>query len=69
MAEAMRGLNMKPTYESLIGVAFSECWENIKFPNRNAKFLRDVFILSQPDNEGMGQMQLQQEQASKQASN
>ena len=27
MAEAMRGLKVKPTYESLIGVAFSDVLE------------------------------------------
>ena len=41
--------------------------KNIKFPNRNSKFLRDSFIFSQLDGEGTRQMQLQQEKASKQA--
>ena len=67
MAEAMRGLKVKPTYESMIGVAFSYGLEIIRFPNRDAKSLRDGFILSQLDGECMRQMQLQQEQASKQA--
>ena len=63
MAIAMRGLKVKPTYEHLIGVAFSYGLGNIKTPNRDAKFLRDGFILSQLDGEGKRQMQLQHEQA------
>ena len=39
----------------------------MKFPNRDASFLRNGFILSQLAGEGTRQMQLQQEQASKQA--
>ena len=66
MAEAMRGLKVKPACGSLIG-AFSNGLGNIEIPNRNAKILRDGFILSQLDKEGMRQMKLQQEQASKQA--
>ena len=65
MAEAMRGLKFKPAYESLIGVAFPDGLERIKFPNRDAIFWRDGFMLSQLDGEGMRQMQLQQEQAIK----
>ena len=65
MAEAMRGLKVQPTYESLIGVAFSDGLEHIELPNRDAEFLRDGFILSQLDGEGMRQMQLQREQAIK----
>ena len=38
MAKAMRGLKVKPTYESLTGVAFSDGLEHIKFPNRDASF-------------------------------
>ena len=38
MAESMRGLKVKPTYESLIGVAFSDGLGNIKCPNRDASF-------------------------------
>ena len=67
MAIAMRGLKVKPPYEQVIGVASSDGLEQIKFPNRDAGFLRDGFILSQLDGEGTRQMQLQQEQASKQA--
>ena len=67
MAIAMRGLKVKPSYEQLIGVASSDGLEQIEIPSRGAKFLRCGFILSQLDGEGMRQMQLQQEQASKQA--
>ena len=69
MAIAMRGLTVKPSYEQLVGVASSDGLGQIKFPNRDAKFIRDGVSLSQLDGEGMGQMQLQQEQASKQAFN
>ena len=61
----MKGLRVRHQYEDLIGVARSDGLGKIKFPNRDAKFLRDGFILSQLDGEGMGQMQLQQEQAIK----
>ena len=67
MAIAMKGLRVRPQYEDLIGVATSDGFGNIKCPNRSAKFLREGFILSQLDGEGTRQMQLQQEQASKQA--
>ena len=67
MASSMQGLRLKPTYEQLIGVAVSDELRNIKFPNRDAKFLRDGFVLSQLDNEGMRQMEKQQEMASKEA--
>ena len=60
MAESIKGLNVKSTYEDLIGVAKSDGLEHIKFPNRDAKFIREGFILSQLDNEGMRQMQSQQ---------
>ena len=65
MAIAMKGLRVRPTYEDLMGVASSDGLGNIKFPNRYAKFIREGFILSQLDGEGMRQMQLQQEQAVK----
>ena len=45
MANAMRGLRVKPSYEQLIGVAFSDELENIKLPNRDATFLRNGFAL------------------------
>ena len=32
MAEAMRGFKIKPTYGSLIGIAFPDGLENIKIP-------------------------------------
>ena len=67
MAIAMRGLRVRPQYEDLVGVAKSDGLGSFEFPNRNAKCLRDGFILSQLYNKGMRQMQLQQEQASKQA--
>ena len=51
MAIAMRGLRLRPTYEQLIGVAVSDELRNMKFPNRDAKFLRDGFLLSQTPKE------------------
>ena len=53
MAIAMQGLRVKPKYEDLIGVAFSDGLYHVKFPNRDAKVLRDGFVLSQLDGEGM----------------
>ena len=35
MANAMRGLRVKPSYEQLINAAVSDGLEQIKFPNRN----------------------------------
>ena len=58
---------MKPTYEDLINVAVPDGLENIKSPNRDAKFLREGYVMSQLDGEGMRQMEKQQEMASKQA--
>ena len=58
---------LKPTCEDLIGVAVSSELYNIKFPNRDASFLRNGFILSQLDGEGARIMEQQQEMASKQA--
>ena len=49
MTQAMRGLRVKPSYEQLIGVAVSDGFEHIKFPNRGATFLRNGFVLSQLD--------------------
>ena len=60
MAYATQGLRLKPTYEQLIGVALSDGLENIKFPNRNASFLRNGYVLSQLDGEGMRIMEDQQ---------
>ena len=67
MAQAIKGLRLRPKYENLIGVAVSDKLYNIKFPNRDAKFLRDGFVLSQLDGEGMGIMEQQQQMASKEA--
>ena len=43
MAAAMKGSRIKPTYEQLIGVAVSDDLEHIRFPNRNASFLKKWF--------------------------
>ncbi len=43
MAISMKGLRLKPKYEDLIGVAVSDKLYNIKFPNRDATFLRNGF--------------------------
>ena len=67
MAIAMRGLRLKPKYEDPINVAVSDKLYNIKFPNRDAKFLRNGFVLSQLDGEGMREMEKQQGMASKEA--
>ena len=67
MAQAIKGLRLRPKYENLIGVAVSDKLYNIKFPNRDAKFLRDGFVLSQLDGEGMRIMEQQQQMASKEA--
>ena len=67
MANALQGLRVKPSYGQVINVAVPDGLENIKFPNRDSTFLRNGFILSQLDGDGMRIMQLQQEIASKQA--
>ena len=46
MATALRGLRVKPSYEQLVGVAFSDELENITSPNRDATFLRNGFVSS-----------------------
>ena len=66
MAISMRGFRVKPTYEDLIGVAVSDDLQHIKFPNRDSTFLRNGFVLSQLDGEGMRQME-KQEMASKES--
>ena len=69
MAVAMRGgWGLKPTYEDLIGVAVSDKLYNIEFQNRDASFLRNGFVLSQLDGEGVRAMERQREMASKDAS-
>ena len=67
MAKSMQGLRVKQTYEDLINVAVSDKLYNIKIPNRDATFLRNGFVLSQLDGEGMRQMERQQEIASKES--
>ena len=67
MAQTIKGLRVKPNYEGLINVAVSDKLYNIKFPNRDATFLRNGFVLSQLDGEGMRQMEKQQEMASKES--
>ena len=64
---SMNRLRIKPTYGQLIGVAVSGDLEHIRFPKRNASFLRNGFILSQLDGEGMRQMARQQEIASRES--
>ena len=59
MSIAIKGLRVKPNYEGLINVAVSDKLYCIKFPNRDATFLRNGFVLSQLDGEGMRAMQLQ----------
>ena len=39
----MKGLRLKPTCEDFISVAASDGLEQIKFPNRNAAFLKKWF--------------------------
>ena len=67
MAHAIKGLRVKPNYEGLINVAVSDKWYNIKFPNRDSSFLRNGYVISQLDGEGMRQMDNQQEMASKES--
>ena len=65
MAVAMKGLKLTPNYEDLINVAVSGKLYNVKFPNRDASFLRNGFVLSQLDGGGMRAMERQQELARK----
>ena len=65
MAKSMKGLKVKPTCEDLIVVAFSDGSEQIKFPNRDAKWLRDGFILGQLDGEKTRAMEQQQQRHTK----
>ena len=60
MAYAIPGLKVHRKYEDLIGVAVSDELRNIKFPNRDALFLRNGFVLSQLDGEGQRVMERQQ---------
>ena len=61
MAIAMKGLRVRPQSDDLIRVANSDGLQNVKFPNRGASFLRNGFILSQLDGEGMRIMEQQQQ--------
>ena len=60
MANSIPGLKVHRQYEDLIGVAVSDDLQNIKFPNRDASFLRNGYVLSQLDGEGMRIMEDQQ---------
>ena len=48
-------------------MAVSDKLYNIKFLHRESTFLRNGFVLSQLDGEGMRQMEKQQEMASKES--
>ena len=61
MAFAITGLNIKPTYEDLLGCAYSDGLEQIQFFSRNATFIREGFVLSQLDGEGIRAMERQQQ--------
>ena len=65
MSNAMQGLKVRRQYEDLINVAVSDGLEQIEFPNRDATFLRNVYVLSQLDGDGMRVMEKQQEMTSK----
>ena len=67
MQIAMRGSKLKRNYEDLINVAVSDKLYSIKFRNRDASFLRNGYVMSQLDGEGMRTMERQQEMASKEA--
>ena len=67
MSIAMRSLKLKPNYEGLIHVAVSDKLYHIIIPNRDASFLRNGYVMSQLDGEGMRTMERQQEMASKEA--
>ena len=67
MAIARQGLKVRRQHEDLIGVAVSDGLENVNFPDRNASFLRNGFVMSQLDGEGMRTMERQQEMASKES--
>ena len=66
MSVAMKGLRVRPRYEHLINVAVPDGLEHIIFPNRDAPFLRNGFVSSQLDGEGMRAMELQQQKHIKQ---
>ena len=57
MSIAIKGLRVKPNYEGLINVAVGDKLYNINLFNRDSIFLRNGFVLSQLDGEGMRQME------------
>ena len=59
MSIAMQGSKVRRQYEDLINVAISNGLEQIKFPNRDSTFLRNGFILSQLDGDGVRIMEKQ----------
>ena len=67
MPIAMRGVKLKPNYEGSINVAVSDKLYNVKTPNHDTSFLRNGYVMSQLDGEGMRTMERQQEMASKEA--
>ena len=67
MKIAMRGLKLKPSSKGLINVAVGDKLYNVKFPKRDAPFVRNGCVMSQLDGEGMRTMERQQEMASKEA--
>ena len=67
MSIAMRGLKLKPNYGGLINVAVSDKLCNTEITNREASFLRNGYVMSQLDGEGMRTMERQHEMASKEA--
>ena len=64
MAIAMRGIRVRPQFEDLLNVAVSGKLYNVKFLDRDAKSIREGFVPSQLDGEGMRALERQQEQAS-----
>ena len=60
MANASRGLRIKPSYGQWVNVAVSDGLGQIKFLKRNATLLRNGFVLSQLDGDGMRVMEGQQ---------
>ena len=56
------GLRLRPTFEGIVEyIAYGQ--ETIQYPDRLAKFMRNHPYLTQPDGEGMMEMQEQQENA------
>ena len=61
-----RTLRVKPTFESLISYIERDP-DKIKLPNRNAKLLRNSIWMTQLDNEGSRQLEVQQFNQAKEA--